>query len=37
MASTPLNPFWEYWVDAVQRSAIVMDVLRQRGDEVQQH
>jgi poly(3-hydroxyalkanoate) synthetase len=37
MASPPLNPFWEYWVDAVQRSAIFMDVLRQRGDEVQQH
>jgi hypothetical protein len=28
MAYTPLNPFWEYWVDAVQRSAIFMDVLR---------
>jgi hypothetical protein len=37
MASTPLNPFWEYWVDAVQRSVIFMDVLRQRGDEVQRH
>lgn len=37
MATPLVNPFWEYWIDAVQRSAIFLDVLRQRGDQVQAH
>jgi hypothetical protein len=35
--ATPLNPFWEYWVDTTQRSLLFLDVLRRRGDEVQRH
>jgi poly(3-hydroxyalkanoate) synthetase len=27
---------WEYWIDAIQRSTLFWDVLRQRGDNTQQ-
>src|SRR5215510_9725367 len=32
-----LAPAFEYWVDAAQRSALFLDVMRQRGNQFREH
>ena len=31
--SNPFNDVWEYWIDASQRSLLLLDVLQQRSEQ----
>jgi hypothetical protein len=37
LPTSSFGPVWDYWVDAWQRSIIMLDVLRQRGNIVNEH